>query len=446
MTTNYTDLLSDVIEKTQKTGADKVDAVIVSGRSRAISWRSGALEDVDGSESLDLGLRVLIGQKQAFTSSSDLGARAVNALIERTVDMAKSAPEDPYCGLLDQELLGSHDIAALELCDTTDIPMSDLTALAAEAEDAALGVAGVKTSDGAQASAGQQEIALATSDMAPRHYRSSNFSVSVSAIAERGGLMERDYDFTSKRFWADMESAATIGKTAGEQAVARLNPEKLASGQMPVVYAPRVANSLLGHLIGAITGAAIARQSSFLMNSLGEAIFPSAITILDDPLITRGLKSRPFDGEGHAGGKTMIIDQGVLTGWLHNRASAAQLEQAPTGHASRGIGSPPGIGTSNLYMAAGSDSPAALMADIKDGFYITELIGMGVNGVTGDYSRGAAGFRIENGELTTPVSEVTVAGNLKEMFKALTAANDLDFRYGINTPTLRVDGMTIAGS
>jgi PmbA protein len=289
-------------------------------------------------------------------------------------------------------------------------------------------------------------MALATSHGFARGYSSSGYGCSASVIAGEGGGMQRDYAYHSSRHVADLEAAAVIGRRAGDRAVARLNPGKLASGAMPVVLDPRVGSSIIGHLLGAITGSSVARRTSFLLDRLGEQIFAPGITVRDDPHRPRGLRSRPFDGEGLPTAPTDIIADGVLTGWLMDSASARQLGLQPTGHATRGIGGPPGVGATNLYMAAGTLSPDALMADIKLGLYVTELIGQGVNGVTGDYSRGASGFVIREGALAEPVAEITVAGNLKDMFRQIVPASDLEFRRAVDVPTLRIEGMTVAGA
>jgi PmbA protein len=306
-------------------------------------------------------------------------------------------------------------------------------------------VPGVTNSEGGGASHGRVRVALATSHGFAGAYGMSSHMVSASVIAGDGDGMERDYDYSSARHAGDLNDAAAIGTSAGKRAVARLNAGKAPSGQLPIIFDPRVGSSLLGHLAGAISGSAIARRTSFLLEKLGEAIFAANISVLDEPHRLRGLRSRPFDGEGLATGEFSLIDKGVLTGWIMDSAAARQLGLQPTGHAARGGGGPPGASLSNVHMAAGSISPAELMADISDGVYITELIGQGANPVTGDYSRGAAGFRIEKGELTTPIAEFTIAGNLIPMFAALVPANDLEFRYATNVPTLRIDGMTIAG-
>jgi PmbA protein len=289
-------------------------------------------------------------------------------------------------------------------------------------------------------------MALATSHGFVRGYRGSSFGCSASVIAGEGALMQRDYAWHSARYYSDLEAAAAIGQRAGDRAMARLHPVKPDSGQMPIIFDPRVGASMVGHLLGSITGSSIARRTSFLLDQLHEMVFDSHVTIIDDPHRVRGLRSRPFDGEGLPTASSKLIDAGRLTSWLMDSASARQLGLQPTGHASRGIGGPPGAGASNVYMAPGTLTPAALMADIKQGIYVTELIGQGVNAVTGDYSRGASGFLIRDGQIGPAVAELTIAGNLKDMFKAIIPASDLVLRRGMDVPTLRIDGMMIAGA
>ncbi|MCK0068212.1 TldD/PmbA family protein [Kordiimonas laminariae] len=440
------DLLDDLVKAALKGGADAADAVAVDARSKGVSWREGQMEDVEGSEGEDIGLRVMIGKQQAMVSTSNRSTGNLKEVVERTLAMARAVPEDQYCGLAPEDKLHTGPFAELDLYDDTEVSAEQLAEIAREAEEATRAVEGVTTSPGAGASASSWAIDLVTSHGFAGHYKGSSFSSSVSAVAGEGTGMERDYDFTSTRHFADLESAAAIGTKAGELAVKRLNPTKAESGQKPLVFSPRVANSLLGHFAGAISGGAVARGTSFLKDRLGEAVFADGVTIVDNPLMKRGLSSKLFDGEGVRVQKMNLVESGTLKTWTLNSATARQLEMEVTGHASRGTSSAPGIGTTNLYMEAGTLSPEKLMADIADGIYITELIGMGVNGVTGDYSRGASGFMIKNGEITESVSEFTIAGNLKDMFMALVPASDLEFKYGANAPTVRIDGMMVAGT
>jgi PmbA protein len=276
-------------------------------------------------------------------------------------------------------------------------------------------------------------------------YLGSSHGLSMTAIAGEGTGMERDYDYSSVRHAADLEAPEKIGRTAGERAIARLNPRKVTTRKVPVVFDPRVANSLVGHIASAANGASVARKTSFLRDKMGAKLFADGIRLIDDPHRLRGLRSRPFDGEGVAGKKLALVDDGVLMSWILDCATARELGLTTTGHASRGVSSSPSPGASNLHLEAGRVTPAELIADIKDGFYVTDLIGSGVNMVTGDYSRGASGFWIENGERTYAVSEVTIAGHLFDIFRSMTPANDLTFKYGINAPTVRLEGLTVAG-
>lgn len=407
--------------------------------------RQGETEEVERSEAHDLGLRVLIGKKQAFVSSNDARPVVLEELADRAIAMARNMPEDKYCGLADPAKL-ARDIPDLDLFDKTSLTADDLVISANEAEAAALAVKGVTNSEGASASSGRVSVALATSDGFSGAYSSSNFSVVASVIAGEGLGMERDYDFDSRHYHADMMPAADIGRSAGERAVKRLSPRKMPSGKVPVVFSKRVSASLLGHLASAISGGAIARGSSFLQDSLDKRIFAKGIRVIDDPHRKRGAASKPFDGEGVANGRLDLVDDGILRSWILNTATAKQLGLETNGRATRGTASPPGASTTNLYMEAGTTTLKELISDIKSGFYVTDLIGFGVNEITGDYSRGASGFWIENGEIAHPVSELTIAGNLRGMFENLTPADDLEFRRGTNAPSLRIEGMTVAGT
>jgi PmbA protein len=356
-------------------------------------------------------------------------------LVERALDMAREAPEDQYAGLAPAEMLLKGAAPDVDSDDGADPDPQSLREVALACEDAARAVKGVTNSEGAGASAGRSIFALATSHGFAGVNHASGYGISASVLAGEGDAKERDLD-----------SAAAIGKRAGERAVRRVNPGAIKSGAWPVVFDPRIGSSLVGHLVGSIGGSSIARKTSFLLDSLGAALFDSAISIIDDPLRPRGLGSRAFDGEGLPTSKRAIIDKGVLTGWLMESAAARQLGLKPTGHASRGGSGAPGTSPSNLHLAGGSISVAELIADIDYGVYVHELSGQGVNLVTGDYSRGAAGYLIEKGEITGAVSEFTIAGSLEDMFRALTPANDLEFIRSTNVPTLRVDGMTVASA
>jgi PmbA protein len=432
-----------LVKAARAAGADAADAVAVRALSLSIAVREGAVEESESAEGDDLGLRVLVGKRQAVVSSNDLTGDA-RMLAERAVAMARAAPEDKYAGLADDALL-AHDFPDLDLIDRALPDVHALETMARAAEEAALAVPGVSKSDGASASAGIGGMVLVTSHGFRGSYLGSSHGLSMVAIAGQGTAMERDYDYSSVRHAADLDSAETIGRNAGTRAVARINPRKVSTRKVPVVFDRRIAGSLVSHLAGAANGASVARKTSFLRDKMGQKLFAAGISIIDDPLRKRGLRSHPFDGEGVAGKKLALIEDGVLRSWLLDCATARELDLATTGHAARGVSSVPSPAPTNLHMAAGSVTPEDLIADIKDGFYVTDLIGMGVNMVTGDYSRGASGFWIENGKRTYAVSEVTIAGHLLDMFAHLTPADDLEFRTGTNAPTLRLEGLTVAG-
>lgn len=436
---------ADIVARAVRAGADAADAVFAADASTEISVRLGALEDVGRSEGKDLGLRVFIGNRSASVSTSDLSQDALDSVVERAVAMAREAPEDRWAGLAPEGRLMKGAPPQLDLDDGGEVSPVDLRKAALLAEEAARAVTGVTNSEGGGASASRSVWALATSHGFSGAYAATGYGISASVIAGEGGGMQRDYAFHSSRHRSRLETPESIGQQAGERAVARLNPGRLESAPMPVVFDPRVGASMLGHLTGAISGQAIARRTSFLLESLGERVFAPGIVISDDPHRPHGLRSRPFDGEGLPVSPCDLVSDGVLRTWLLDSASARQLGLEPTGHAARGVGGAPGVTTSNIYMHAGHVPVATLIGEITRGVYVTELIGQGVNGLTGDYSRGAAGFLIEDGEIAGPVSEFTIAGNLKDMFANLTPASDLEFRYGSNVPTLRIDGMTVAG-
>jgi PmbA protein len=438
------DLLTDLITAARRAGADAADALYVESAAVSVAERLGRPEKLEREESRDLGLRVLIGHRQAVVSSTDLTRSALDALVARAIAMALSVPEDPYCGLAAPSEL-AREFPDLDSVDPAEPSTEVLTQRAKAAEEAARGVPGITNSEGAEASWSRSRVLLAASNGFSGSYAMTRHGVSVSVLAGTGTAMERDYDFSSVVHGSDLEDPAAVGRRAGERAVKRLNPRKAATMQAPVIFDPRVAGSMLGHLAGAINGRSVARGTSFLKDRLGQGIFPRGVNVVDDPHRRRGLRSKPFDGEGVANRRRTLIEDGVLTTWLLDLRSARQLGFASTGHASRGTGGPPGPAPTNLWVEPGAVTAAELIEDVVQGLYVTDLIGFGVNGITGDYSRGAAGFWIEGGEPTYPVSEVTVAGNLIDIFAKLMPANDLTFRTGMDAPTLRIDGMTIAG-
>lgn len=437
---------SALVEAAVKAGADAADVLYIGDSSTEVQVRLGELEDVTRSEGEEIGLRLFVGRRSASVSSSDLSPMALEALVERAAAMAREAPEDPYAGLAPEDRLFRGDAPSLDSDDGGDPSPVALKERALAMEDEARAVPGISNSEGAGVGAGRTVFALATSCDFVRGYTASSYSGGVSVIAGAGDSMQRDHASHQVRHYADLDGPEALGRLAAERAVKRLNPARLPSGMMPVVFDPRVGNSLLGHLLGAIAGPAIARRTSFLLGREQEEIFPPAVAIFDDPHRRRGLRSRAFDGEGVATRPRRLVEDGRVTGWLLDSASARQLGGEPTGHATRGVGGSPGAGATNVHLEAGEPSPAELMADIGSGLYVTELIGQGINAVTGDYSRGASGFIIENGVLAAPVAEITIAGNLIDMFRRLTAANDLEHRRSVNVPTLRIEGMTVAGA
>ncbi len=436
--------LEDIIKKSKSRGASAADAILINSNSSNVSVRQSKLEKTERSDSRDLGLRVMVGQKQSIASVSYSAQTDIDALVERAVEMAKLSPDDPYCGLpdLSDSLHGLH---RFDNADPSDVSEAELENWARTAESNALEVSGITNTEGGDASTSRSEVYLVNSNGLTGHYSQSSFSISASVIAGRGDAMERDYDYTVAAFRDDLADPAAIGRKAGERAVKRLNPRKIKTASVPVVFDPRVARGLIGSFAGAINGSAIARGTSFLKSKMGARIFKPGMTITDDPLRRRALRSRPFDAEGISTVRRNFIEDGVLQSWILDCRSARQLKLQSTGHASRGVSSPPHPSATNFFLAAGSATPDQLIADIADGFYVTETMGMGVNMITGDFSQGASGFWIENGKIAYPVSEATIAGHMLEMFSNLTPANDLEFKYGVDSPTVMIDQMTVAG-
>lgn len=443
-TAQAVDQAQELIKKALRAGAEAADVLLVDSTSLSVAWCNNKIESLEQSESADIGLRVLIGKKQAMVATTDRRADALDEVVARALAMAKDAPEDKYCGLAAPDEI-TKTWPSLELADCYDVNAADLIDKARQAEEAALAVKGVTQCESTDAGTSETLVVLAASNGFTGHYRRTSYGLSASVLAGEGTAMERDYDYVSCVFQEDLPSASTIGQTAAERTIRNIGARKMPTCQCPVVFAPRVANTFLGHFAGATSGSSVARGTSFLKDKLGQSVFSKEITIIDDPFRHRGLLSRVFDGEGLLPTMRKIVDRGVLTTWFLDLSSARQLGMKSTGHASRGPGSVPSPSPSNLYIAAGEASPEELIRDIKQGFYVTELMGSGVNGVTGDYSRAARGFWIESGVAAFPVNEMTIAGNLKDMYAHCAAANDLEFRYGFNAPTLRVEGMTVAG-
>lgn len=438
-------LLNDVVSAALKAGADAAEAVFAERQSLSVSVRLGELEEVEREEARDLGLRVFIGQRSATVSGSDISSPARAKLIERAVAMARLAPEDPYASLAPRERLARGPFPDLDLIDAYEPSAEALEALARTTEDAARGVQGVTNSDGGSASWSSARWSLVTSDGFSGAHAATGHSLSCSAIAGEGAGMERGGEGRSARHAADLPGPEAIGAEAGRQAVARLNARKIASTTAPVIFQNRLSMSLIGPLLGAISGPSIARGTSFLKDKLGQAVFAKGVSLIEDPHRVRGLGSAPFDDEGVTTIRRALIDDGVLTTWLLNTSSARQLGLETTGHASRGLAGPSGVSTSNLTLSTGDRDLAGLMADAKTGLLVTSMFGPSLNGNTGDWSVGCSGQWFENGEITGPVTEITVAGNLIDIFARLVPGSDLEFRGANNAPSILVDGLAIAG-
>lgn len=436
------DLLSlagEAVSHARKLGADAVHAVAADGRSTEISVLDGKIEKVEQAEARDISLKVFVGKSSASISGSVLTREAIHRLAENALRMAKLAPPDPWAGVAEPGQLAT-EIPELDLA-ANDLPDPQrLEDIAKRAEAAALAVKGVTKSSGAGASRSETSVGIVISNGFSQGYRRTGVGVSMSAIAGEGLAMQRDYDYSSAVHFVDLREPEAVGHSAGERAVERLNPRKVKSQSVPVIYDRRVASGLIGHLLGAINGAAIARGTSFLKESLGQPVFAPGIDIIEDPHMLRGHGSRPFDGEGLACQRRNLIDKGILTGWTLDLRAARQLGLAPTGQGSRG-----GPSTSNVFLPAGSETPEDQISAISQGLYVTELIGSSINNVTGDYSRGASGFWIDNGQLSYPVSEITIAGNLRDMFRTVRPASNLEFRSSVSAPNCLVEGLTIAG-
>lgn len=448
MSEMLSDLTAQLLEAARRAGAEAADAMAVRGTSVAIDVRKGALEQAERSEGTDIGLRVLIGQRSATVSASDISAETIRTLAERAVAMAREAPEDPYVGLADPDQLArGWDVAALELADPADEPgAAALQEDALAVEAAALEVSGVSQVSGASASYGEHIVHLAASNGFAGGYRRTSRGISCVAIAGEGTGMERDYDSDVRTFQADLRPAAEIGRTAGERAVALQGARKPKTGQFPVIYDERVSGSLIGHLLAAANGASIARGGSWLQDALGQPVLPAALSVVEDPHRPRAAGSRPFDAEGLPTRRRAIVEGGVLTGWTLDLATGRKLGMASTGNAARGTSSAPSPSNWNIELTQGDQSLSELMAQIGTGLLVTSMIGSTINPTTGDYSRGASGFWIEGGQIAYPVNECTIAGNLRDMLLRMTPANDARGWLSRVVPSLLVEGMTIAGN
>lgn len=438
-------LLADVVAAALRAGADAAEAVGAERHALGISVRLGKLEEVEREESRDIGLRVFVGKQQATVSGSDISAEARAKLVARAVAMAKLAPEDPYSGLAETHAYAGAPHRDLDLFDGSEPSPEELEDRARAAEDAARAMPRISNSEGGSASTSRSTWRLVTSNGFSGLHRASGFSVGASVVAGDGDEMESGYDGRSTRWLSDLPAPEAIGAEAGRRAAARLGARKIDSTTAPVIFENRLATSLIGPLIGAISGPAIARGNSFLKDKLGQQVFAKGVRVTDDPHKLRGLGSSPFDDEGVANRAWNLIDDGVLTTWLMNSSSARQLGLTTTGHASRGLAGPPGVSTSNLTLEPGDLDQAGLMREAGAGVLITSMFGPSLNGNTGDWSVGCAGFWFENGELAYPVTEITVAGNLIDIYARLVPGSDLEIRGSANAPSILVDGLAIAG-
>ncbi|WP_374656609.1 TldD/PmbA family protein [Phenylobacterium sp.] len=438
-------LLADVVAAALKAGADAAEAVGAQRAALGINVRLGELEEVEREESRDLGLRVFIGQRQATVSGSDISPEARAKLIERAVAMARLAPEDPYAGLAPKDRLAQGPFPELDLYDPQEATPEALEEVARAAEDAARANPQVTNSEGGSASSSSSHWRLVTSSSFSGVYQASAFSITASVVAGDGETMESGYDGRSARWRGDLPSPQSIGEEAARRAAQRLGARKIDSTTAAVIFENRSAMSLIGPLIGAISGPSIARGTSFLKDKLHAQIFAKGVNLVDEPHKIRGLGSTPFDDEGVANRRWALIEDGVLTTWLMNSSSARQLGLETTGHASRGLAGAPGVSTSNLTLEPGVKSQAELMKDAGSGLLVTSMFGPSLNGNTGDWSVGCSGFWFENGELAYPVTEITVAGNLIDIYGRLIPGSDLEIRGSANAPSLLVDGLAIAG-
>jgi PmbA protein len=439
-------LLSDLLKHAKAAGATAADAVLADSTSQSITRRLGEQESLSRSEEADIGLRVFVGQRQAVVSSSDRSKDTLTDMVERAVAMARAVPEDEFAGIAAAEDLATA-FPDLELYDGAELSAEQMNDMADACEQAARDVPGVTNSEGAECAFGHETVYFVTSNGFAQSYKTSGYTLSVSVVAGRDLAMETDYDYDSSTFLSDLKDPASIGRSAGERTVRALNPVKKPTGQLPVVFDRRVSGGLIGYLAGAVSGSAVARGTTLLKDKMHQQVFNKNITIVDDPFVRRGNRSHPFDGEGVTPQKRNIIENGILTGWVLDIATARQLGLKTTGNAGRGASSPPSPRVANFHMLPGSRTPEDMLKNIDEGFYVTQMMGSTGNPVlTGDYSRGARGFWIEKGQITHAVAEMTIAGNLRDMWMTLEAANDLELKYGVDAPTILIENMMVAGA
>lgn len=447
MTASLADLTLSLVDAARRAGAESADALAVSGTALSIEIRKGALEQAERSENVEIGLRVLVGRRQACVSASDISGATIQALAERAVAMAREAPEDPFAGLADpSQLAQDWDLSALDLADPAPEPSPEtLEASARAVEGAALSATGI-TQVEAAAAYSRRQLYLAASNGFSGGYSRTSTSLSAVAFTGQGTEMQRDYAGEARVYAADMPDAREIGSLAAERTLQRVGSVKPRTGTFPVLYDERVASSLIGHLLSAINGSSIARGSSWARDLLGMPVLPSGLSLIEDPHRPRISSSRPFDAEGLASRRRAIVQDGVLTGWVLDLSTGRRLGLPSTANASRGTGAPPSPATTNIDLTLGSASRDDLLAQMGTGLWVTSMIGATINPTTGDYSRGAAGFWVENGHLSHPVHECTIAGNLRDMLLRIIPANDVRTYLSTRVPSLLVDGMTLAGA
>ncbi|WP_299887741.1 TldD/PmbA family protein [uncultured Ruegeria sp.] len=448
MTRTPEEISQQLLDAARTAGAEAADAIVIDGSSVSVEVRGGALEHAERSEGTDLGLRVFLGKRQAIVSSSDKRPETLKVMAERAVAMASEAPEDPFTGLAERDQIAQDwNIQALELFDPTSEPSAEaLMQDALRAEAAALAVSGVSQVSDAAASYGTHRVHLAMTNGFSGGYKRSSRSTSCVAISGEGTGMERDYDGDSRTFQSDLRSPDEIGRIAGERAVEQVGARKPATGSFPILFDERISSSLIGHLLAASNGAAVARGASWLADSLGQQVLPEHLSLIEDPHRPRISGSRPFDAEGLPTRSRAIVKNGILTGWTLDLSSARKLDMASTGNATRGVSGPPSPSNWNLSLTQGDQSRADLLRDMGTGLLVTSMIGSTINPNTGDYSRGASGFWVENGEITYPVNECTIAGNLRDMLKRILPANDARPYLSRVVPSLLIEGMTLAGN
>ncbi len=445
---SLSDLTDALLAAAKSAGADAADAIATDGRSLSIDVRNGALEHAERAEGIEIGLRVLVGQRQACVAASDIGAHTISEVAERAVAMAGIAPEDPHIGLADPaELASGWNLDALDLVDTGDDPApADLQAAAAEAESVALGTPGISQSESAAASFSRTRLHLAASNGFSGGYARSSHGLYCVAITGEGTSMERDYAGEGRIYRSDLPTPQEIGKLAAERTLARAGSKKPPTGAFPVLYDERISSGLIGHLLQAANGSSVARGSSWLRDKLGAQVLPEGLDIVEDPHRPRVSGSKPFDAEGLATRKRSIVEDGVLKGWTLDLATARKLGMESTASAARGPSGPPSPSLTNIALTEGDKSRNDLLADMGTGLLVTSLIGSSINPTTGDYSRGASGFWVEQGEIAYPVNECTIAGNLHEMLRSIVPANDARPYLSRVVPSLLVEGLTIAGN